>query len=389
MKLPTWGALLVAWAGASSAFGQEERVEIVRQAAAHGAEPMIQVWSQSGGLASLQNELTQLYLQLSPSLVEVRSSFGDGEARREIVAAGVVLSPDGYVVAPVFQSGEMALTVRRADGQVFNGVLVAHNAAYGLSLIQVAELRGMQPRLFPGEFMMEGAPVIALGNAFGLEASMSFGILTGKGRIAGQARRLLQVTNAINPGDGGGLLSDARGRVIGILLNSLPDLVSAGVSIGVQESAGDLLTTLDRERAMRATGVGFVVPIEVVLSLFPDQVGHLLRRNRLLGVEVERRLLVLDVQGNPKRFWTLEVTSVVPGSAAEAAGIAPRDVFIEVAGNPIATLEDLGGAIFTAPEQSSVTLLREGAQIQLSVDFSIRPLPLKPPISPVEPPADE
>jgi len=389
MKLPPWGALLVAGAVSASAFGQEREVEVVRQAAVHGADPVIRVWSQGGGLSALQDELTQLYLQLSPSLVQVRTSFGDGESRREIVAAGVVLSADGYVVAPVFQASEISLTVRRADGQVFSGQLIAHNAAYGLSLIQVAELRGMQPRLFPGEFMMEGSPVLALGNAFGLEASMSFGVLTGKGRIAGEARRLLQVTNAVNPGDGGGLLSDARGRVIGILLSSLPDLARAGVAIGVQESTGDLLTPLDPDRAVRATGIAFAVPIEVVLSLFPDQVGHLLRRNRLLGVEVERRLLVMDVQGNPKRFWTLEVTTVVPGSAAEAAGIRPLDVFIEVAGNPIATLEDLGGAIFTAPEQSSVTLLRDGNQVQLKVDFSIRPLPLKPPISPADPPSDE
>lgn len=389
MKLPPWGALFLTWAVSASAYGQDERVQIVKPAAVPGPDTVVRVWAPGNSLASLQDELTQLYLQLSPSLVEVRTSFGEGEARREIVAAGVVLSADGYVVAPVFQSGAMALTVRRADGQVFNGVLVAHDAAYGLSLIQVAELRGMQPRLFPGEFMMEGSPVIALGNAFGLEASMSFGILTGKGRIAGEARRLLQMTNAVNPGDGGGLLSDARGRVIGILLNSLPDLVRAGVPIGLQHSAGDLLATLDQERAIRATGVGFAVPIEVVLGLFPDQVGHLLRRNRLLGVEVEGRLLVLDVQGNPKRFWTLEVTSVMPGSAAEAAGIVPRDVFIDLAGNPIATLEDLGGAIFTAPEQSSVTLLREGNQIQLTVDFSIRPLPLKPPISPLDPPGED
>jgi S1-C subfamily serine protease len=389
MKLPAWGAVLLAWLSAGPAHGQEERFELRIPGEALGARGTMQVWAQGGGLASLQDELTQLYLQLSPSLVEVRTALVAGGARREVVAAGVVLSSDGYVVAPVFPSGEMTLTVRRADGQVFSGVLIASNADYGLSLIQVVELRGMQPRLFPGDFMMEGAPVIALGNAFGLEASMSLGILTGKGRIAGEARRLLQITNAVNPGDGGGLLADARGRVIGILLNSLPDLARAGVAVGMEDSAGDRISGLDEESASRATGVGFAVPIEVVLGLFPDQVGHLLRRNRLLGVEVERRLLVVDVQGSPKRYWTLEVTSVVPGSAAEAAGIQARDVIIEMAGNPISTLEDLGGAIFTAPERTTLSLLREGNAIQLSVDLSIRPLPLKPPVSKIEPPEED
>lgn len=386
MRLPRCGALLLACASAAAAHGQEERLHIRWPASPPGADAAFQFWSQSSSLGALQDELTQLYLQLSPSLVEVRTVFLKDGVKQEVVAAGVVLSADGYVVAPVFQSGEMTLSVKRADGQVFPGVQVAHDPAYGLSLIRVEALLGMQPRLFPGEFMMEGSPVLALGNAFGLEASMSFGILTGKGRIAGPARRLLQVTNAVNPGDGGGLLADSRGHVIGILLNSLPDLVRSGVAVGVADSAGDLLSVMDQERAARATGVGFAVPIEVVLGLFPDQVGHLLKRNRLLGVEVERRLLVVDVQGNPKRFWTLEVMTVVPGSAAEAAGLQPHDVFVELAGTRIATLEDLGGAIFTAPERTSVGLLRDGAPIRLAVDFSIRPLPLKPPISPAEPP---
>ena len=386
MLLPRWGALTWAWASAAVAFGQGERVEVKWPAEAPSSESSIHIWAQGGSLSALQDELTQLYLQLSPSLVEVHTTFAEGSLLREIVAAGVVLSADGYVVAPVFQSGEMTLMVKRADGKIFPGALVAHDAHYGLSLIQVNELRGMQPRLFPGEFMMEGAPVIALGNAFGLDASMSFGILTGKGRVAGEARRLLQITNDVNPGDGGGLLADARGRVIGILLNSLPDLVKAGVAVGIADGAGDQLSVLDRERAGRATGVGFAVPIEVVLGLFPDQVGHLLRRNRLLGVEVERMLRVVEVQGNPKRVWTLEVLTVVPGSAAEAAGLMPHDVFVELAGTPISTLEDLGGAIFTAPERTRVTLLRSGSPIHLNVDFSIRPLPLRPPISPVDPP---
>jgi S1-C subfamily serine protease len=337
-----------------------------------------------GGLAALERDLTNLYLQLSPSVVEVTSRFVDASGSRDIVTAGVVLSPDGHVVAPVFRpasaDGEMEVWVRRADGERFRGELLASEERYGLSVLQAPELRGMHPRLFPGEFLMEGAPVFSLGNAFGLDSSMSFGLLTGKRRYAGEAVRLLQVTNAINPGDGGGLLADVRGQVVGVLLSSLPDLARAGVPVGADEDASAV--TLDAERALRSQGIAFAVPVEVVVGLFPAQLGGLMRRNRMLGVEVVRRLLILEGPEGPERLWALEVRSILPGSAAAAAGIRTGDQFVELGGAPIGTLEDLGFAIFSAPEETLVVLRRGGVRVALPVDFSIRPQRAPPAVAP-------
>jgi S1-C subfamily serine protease len=380
-----WLSLIAAAVAAAPGAGQESRAAAIEIRAPEVAEQRVLVMGggKAGGLLSLEEDLTSLYLQLSPSLVEVRSVFTDAAGRREVITAGVVLSEDGFVVAPVYQpTGEAPpqseLWVRRIDGEVFRGRLIAHDARYGLSLLLVPELRGLQPRIFFGEYLMEGAPVIAIGNAFGLESSMSLGLLTGKGRFAGEALRLLQVTNPINPGDGGGLLANVHGHVVGVLMSSLPDLVRAQVPVGIEQGEAMEVAYCDPERAQRASGVGFAVPVEVVIGLFPEHLGPLLRRSRLLGVEVERRLMVLEEPEGPRRMWTLEVRSVLPGSAAAQAGIAAGDCFLELAGIPVTTLETLGVAIFTAPDQSQLTVLRAGEPIILPVDFRARPFPAPP-----------
>lgn len=359
---------------------------------------MAEALARPGSLSGLEREMSALYLELVPSLVEVRSVVAGADGSRGISTAGVVLTADGLVVAPVFPrseagEGDAHVEVRRADGRSYLGRVIQREESYGLSLIRVDELRGMQPKLFPGEWVPEGAPVIALGNAFGLDASMSLGLLSGRARFAGKARRLLQITNPVNPGDGGGLLASSRGEVIGILLTALPELAEAGVAVGVERVREEPPTQLgaDRGRALRADGIGFAVPIEIVIGLFPEQLGSLMQRKRMLGVEASGRLMVIESPEGPARRWVVEIVGVLPDSAAAAAGLAAEDVLLDLNGVPIATLEDLGFAMFHAPQRTTLTVLRAGAPLRLDLDFGAWKAPLpefgaRPPRAP-EPPA--
>lgn len=345
-----------------------------------------QLSSMQSALGSLERELSSMYLELVPSLVEVRSTISSEDGIREVAAAGVVLTSDGLVVAPVFLPGggggaehPVQVEVRRVDGARYVGSILARNDDYGLALIKVDGLRGMQPKLFPGEWLPEGAPVIALGNAFGLEASMSVGLLTGRARYAGKARRLLQITNPVNPGDGGGLLASARGEVVGMLLTALPELAEAGIEVGVErieEERPAGLASGDRTRALRAEGIGFAVPIEIVVSLFPEHLSALMQRKRMLGVQVTSRLMVVEAIDGPSRRWVVEVQDVLPDSAAAASGVHDGDILIELDGVPLATLEDLGFAMFHAPERTILVVLRAGATARLDLDFASWSAPL-------------
>jgi S1-C subfamily serine protease len=351
-------------------------------------EAMLAVVGRKDTLGGLERELSGLYLELVPSLVEVRTKWKREDGVFEIASAGVVLTEDGLVVAPVFRdpgragaatTDGMQVEVRRVDGARYAATILARNDDYGIALIKVDGLRGMQPKLFPGEWMPEGAPVIALGNAFGLEASMSVGLLTGRARYAGPARRLLQITNPVNPGDGGGLLASARGEVIGMLLTALPELAEAGVTVGVErmmDDGSEGLAQGDRSRALRAEGIGFAVPIEIVASLFPEQLGELMKRKRMLGVQVTSRLMVVETAVGPERRWVVEVQSVLPDSAAAAAGVLGSDVLLELDGVALAILEDLGFAMFHAPPRTGLVVLRGGSPLRLELDFGAWTAPL-------------
>lgn len=406
--LPAAGLLFGATAPLLAAGPQEagaaaKKLDTLR---AWDAEALAAIGSRSA-LGGLERELSVLYLELVPSLVEVRSKLMRAEGMVEIASAGVVLTADGLVVAPVFRDpahpgepeGEaVQVEVRRVDGARYSGTILARNADYGIALIRVDGLRGMHPKLFPGEWLSEGAPVIALGNAFGLEASMSIGLLTGRARYAGEARRLMQITNPVNPGDGGGLLASVRGEVVGMLLTGLPELAEAGIQVGVERlvtEGPEGLAQGDRTRAMRAEGIGFAVPIEIVASLFPEHLGSLFQRKRMLGVQVTSRLMVVESGAGPERRWVVEVQGVLPDSAAAAAGVRDEDILLELDGVPLATLEDLGFAMFHAPQRTVLVVLRAGSPERLTLDFAAWTAPLPefgvPPRMPPEdePPKDE
>jgi serine protease Do len=406
--LPALGLVLAAGASAPAGAAQEvspegasRYEELISRLESLGAKAAAHSSAREFGLAGLERELSGLYLRLLPSLVEVRCKIARADGVQEIATAGVVLTAEGLVVAPLFPLASGAepppLSVRRVDGARFSGSVLQRNEDYGLALIQVDGLRGMQPRLFPGEWIPEGAPVVAMGHAFGLEGSMSLGLVTGRARFAGNARRLLQITNPVNPGDGGGLLASVRGEVVAVLLTALPELAEAGVPIGVERLEPDPrfgAAVAPGGSALRADGIGFAVPIEIVASLFPEHLGGLLHRRRMLGVEVTSSLRVAETADGPERRWVVEVQTVIGGSAADAAGVQPGDLLLELDGFQLASVEDLGFAMFHAPQRARLLVLRAGAPTPLEVDFGAwrTPLPefgLPPPRGESAPPAGD
>ncbi|MFK5956333.1 MAG: PDZ domain-containing protein [Planctomycetota bacterium] len=325
-----------------------------------------------GALEQLEAELVALYSTLSPSLVEAQFRLAAGtDQERLVVTSGVVLDNYGLVVVPILLNEEQRqvslseIRLVRVDGHPFEATLLAWNEDYGISLLRAPGLRGLAPKFWNGTWMQEGSPVVSIGNGFGFQSSMNFGLVSGRGRIIDKAEGLLQITNPINLADNGGLLANRRGEVIGVLMTSLSDLVHRREwESPVAEELG-----LGAAEAKRSEGVSFAIPIEQVFHSFPEyfpSTGTI----RLMGVMVNSEIRVVEVAGSePSYVWQLRFTSVTPGSPADQAGILPDDIVVRLNGVLTRDLQDLGQAIHDSPLSTVVVVERKGELLELPIEF--------------------
>jgi len=258
------------------------------------------------------------------------------------------------------------------DDEFFVAEVLEHSYVYNLSLLRAPELKGLGPKLGRGMLLEEGAVTIAMGNSYGLPGNVSMGFLSGTNRRIASALHLMQVTNPINHGDRGGILANRRGELVGVQLTSL-----AGAAHGLMNGewgevdleAPGVVELLEIQK--EADGVSFGVPVEIVISLFPDHLGHLMPKRRLLGVEVSPVLEVIeDPDGTPGHLLCLIVHGVEEGSPAQLAGVRAGDILLRVGAFEVGSLPRLGRAIQESPQRTTLTVLRDGAETELPVEFA-------------------
>jgi serine protease Do len=268
-----------------------------------------------------------------------------GRAGRS-TGSGFVLTPDGlavtnnHVVAKAQQ-----INVRLADGREFSAEVVGRDASTDVALLR---LRDVGPALLPAVYLGDsdklevGDWVVAIGNPFGLDHSVSHGMISAKERVLGVGvfDDFIQTDTLINPGNSGGPLFNMRGEVVGV--NTA--IMSQG------------------------QGIGFAVPINMVKDLLPN-----LRENGRL----ERGWLGVDIADarpdDAARF--LVVREVYRRSPAAEAGVQPGDRVLAVNGRPIASyLQLLRKVALLAPgTETKLTLLRGGETKEVAVKLSARP----------------
>jgi serine protease Do len=245
--------------------------------------------------------------QLSQSVVEVRSD-GSGSGAGTIWRAGGVVVTNDHVVS----RDRAAVTLR--DGRTLPASLVARDRRNDLAILHVeatelpAAPLGDARRLRPGEL------VLAVGHPFGVRRALTIGVVHSAlpGRARREGRELLYADVLLGPGNSGGPLADARGRVVGI--NAM---VSNGLALAVPSHAVERL--LGAGTPVLGIGVRDV-------ALTPRQAQ---RASERFGVPGGAGILVLEVE---------------PGSAAEEAGLLFGDVLVELGDEPLhaaAVLPDL------------------------------------------------
>jgi serine protease Do len=304
-------------------------------------------------LSRFNQLLADLAEQLKPALVHVqvrrtpgkdRDDDSPGEPRRSN-GSGFLIDPGGLIVtnAHVVEDADW-VQVRLADGRRFQGKVVGQDDRVDLALVKIDGADhlptlpiGDSNRVRVGEFVM------ALGHPFGLEQSVSLGIVSRKGRpldVAAPGFDYLQTDAAVNPGNSGGPLVNMAGQVVGV--NSM---------------------------AARNGSIGFAIPSNLVKLLVPQLATKGKVEWGWLGVSITEvgdddldRLKLREAKG-------VLVRRVMPGEPADQGGVKADDVIIALDGTTLAEPRDLQRVVSTTPvgKRVRMVVLRAGEQKEMEI----------------------
>lgn len=272
---------------------------------------------------------------------------------REGAGSGVVVTPDGYVLTNshvVNGAGRGAeVKVRTAAGEVVVAHVVGDDPATDLAVVKIdaGAVAGAAVSIDGAIRPRPGQLVVAIGNPLGFESTVSTGVVSALGRtLRGRDGRLIdgvvQHTAPLNPGNSGGPLLDARGRLVGINTAIIAMSQGLGFAIGAETAAWVLGQLLATGRVRRAwLGVGGA------------------RR------PLDRRLARHHGLGDT----AVEVMSVEPSSPAARAGLVDGDLLVGLDGTTVASVDDLHRLLRDHPpgKPAALDVLRRGARITVPI----------------------
>ncbi len=284
-----------------------------------------------------------------------------GEGRAS--GSGVIVDPAGYILTNDHVIENAAeITVRLSDQRKFSARLVGRDPKTDLAVLKIeAPVSLPAAELGDSDRLRVGQWAIAIGSPFGLDRSVTVGIISATARTrVGLAtyEKFIQTDASINPGNSGGPLLDIDGRVIGI--NTA--IVAAG------------------------QGIGFSIPINMARDVMRD----LIARGRVvrgwLGIVIQDVTDELaESFGVPEQEGVL-VAEVMSGGPAEAAGLRPGDVVVAFGGSPTKDVPELQGRVAaTVPGQSvPLRVIRDHKPIELTI--TVGEMPAEPTAAAVERP---
>jgi S1-C subfamily serine protease len=294
--------------------------------------------TQAAGPASYDSEEQNniaVYKKALPSVVNITSiamtyDFFYGAVPQQGMGSGFVIDGEGHILTNyhVVENARQ-LEVTTSDKKKYKAQIVGTDPIHDLAVIQIPEKSVTKAEIGDSKDLVVGQKVYAIGNPFGLSGTMTRGIISSIRSLKGQRGFIdeaIQTDAAINPGNSGGPLLNARGQVIGI-----NTMILTG---GVEQSAG----------------IGFAIPINTAKAVLDDLV-HLGRVRRpemgIRTVPIGRE--VADQLGFTADSGLL-VMQVLPGSAAERAGLRGGTERVLLGNSPIL----IGGDLLVAVDGQTV-----------------------------------
>lgn len=274
--------------------------------------------------------------------------FGDKSPKRSVrsMGSGFLISGNGNIITNNHVvEGATDITVKLSDGRELPAKLVGRDPKTDLALLKV-EASGL-PVIALGDSadLKVGEPVMAIGNPFGLEQTVTTGIVSATGRVIGQGPYddFVQTDASINPGNSGGPLINARGQAIGI---------NAAI---FSQSGGSV-------------GIGFAIPSNQAKTVVTQlaETGHVSRA--WLGVSIQPLTQELAKGFKMADTKGALVASVTDDSPAAKAGLKAGDVITEYDGKKVNRSEDLPRLVAetTLNREVPVTVLRDGQPVRLT-----------------------
>jgi serine protease Do len=379
------------------------------QSAASAAQvqlPASSALASQESLAAQQGTLEDIYTNVNPSVVNVQvvmpasaaslqlpqdfnNPFGQspsnpqsGNPVQQALGSGFILDKNGYIVTNNHVvDGATQVTVTFSDGSSYPATVVGKDVNSDLAVIKVNDAPAdlLKPvTLANSDQLKVGQMAIAIGNPYGLEGTMTVGIVSALGRslpVDMQAASggsytipdVIQTDAPINPGNSGGVLLDDQGQVI-------------GVTSAIESQSG------------ANAGIGFAIPVNIVQKIVPELMKNGAYQHPYLGISgVTLSSAMAKEMGLSADQRGILVETVTAGSPAEKAGLKASekqvqidgtdfnvggDVITAVDGQPVKRFDDLVSYLFastTVGKTIKLDILRDGKEKTLDLTLAARP----------------
>jgi serine protease Do len=275
------------------------------------------------------------------------------QQRQSGVGSGIIIDASGVILTNrhVVNNAD-EVRVRLHDGREYKATEVKTDEHTDLAVLKISGAKNLKAaKLGDSDALDIGDWVVAVGNPFGLDLTVTTGIISAKQRgLSSSGVNFLQTDAAINPGNSGGPLFNLEGEVIGI------NTAIASSSGGYQ-------------------GVGFAIPSNVAKWVSKELLANGQVRRAYLGVAIQELDDQLAQQFQAEPHAGVAVTQVYPGSPAADAGLKQGDVITTFAGKRVQNPRGLTEVVQQLPfgSRQKATVLREGKPMEVEVTVKARP----------------
>jgi len=324
--------------------------------------------AQPPSLKAISNGVRQLTERIRPAVVQI-SAVGVGAAEtspgrlisNRSTGSGVIVDPAGYIVTnahvvgtarrvQVMLSQSVTIpgsphSILKPAGRTVNADVIGADQETDIAVLKIAETGLPSLKFADSEAIQQGDFVFAAGSPFGLDNSISMGIVSSVARQVrtDDAMIYIQTDASINPGNSGGPLLDTTGDIVGINTFILSN------------SGGN-------------EGVGFAVPGNIVKNVFEQIREHGRVRRGQIGVIAQTITPKLSAALNLNRDWGVMIADVAQGGPAEAAGIEAKDIVLTLNGKQMENSRQLGVNIYQhAGETITLEVMRGEKKLEKKI----------------------